>query len=221
MRKVQLSVAALALMFAVSCGNNAEGTKVEATDAQQTTENTATAAGYKVDNAASKIEWKGSKAIGDFHVGTIGLKDGSEVNVENGKITGGKFIFDFTTLTPTDIQGEMADKLKGHLLANDFLAVDSFPEGFFVITSVVEGAPADSKLAGATHTVNGNLTLRGVEKGITFPAIITVTETSVNTKSELFFDRTQWGINYGSAESVKDKLINKEVELKLDITANK
>lgn len=220
MRKLQLSVAALALIFAASCGNNAEGTKIEASEAQQTTV-TQGAAAYKVDNAATKVEWRGSKAIGDAHTGTIGLKDGSEVLVENGKVTGGKFIFDFTTLTPTDIQGEMAAKLKGHLLANDFLAVDSFPEGFFVITSVVEGAPADSKLAGATHTVNGNLTLRGVEKGISFPAIIKVTDNQVTTTSELFFDRTQWGIVYGADASLKDKMINKEVELKLNVTANK
>lgn len=220
MRKLQLSVAALALIFAASCTNNAEGTKVEATDAQQTTA-TQGAAAYKVDNATTKIEWKGSKAIGDAHTGTISLKEGSEVLVEGGKVTGGKFIFDFNTLTPTDIKGEMADKLKGHLLANDFLAVDSFPEGYFVITSVVEGAPAESKLVGATHTVNGNLTLRGVEKGISFPAIINVTDNQVTTTSELFFDRTQWGISYGANESVKDKLINKEIELKLNVTANK
>ena len=220
MRKLQLSIAALALVFATSCGNNAEGTKVEATDAQATTE-TVGAASYKVDNAATKIEWKGSKAIGDFHTGTIGLKDGSEVLVEGGKVTGGKFIFDFATLVSTDLTGEMADKLKGHLLAEDFLAVEKFPEGYFVITSVVEGAPADSKVAGATHTINGNLTLRGVEKGISFPAVVTVTDNQVTTVSDLYFDRTQWGISYGSEGSVKDQLINKEVELKLNVTANK
>ncbi len=221
MKKLQLSIAALALMFAVSCGNNAESTKVEAGEAQKTEEVAATAATYTVDNAATKIQWKGSKAIGGGHEGTIALKEGSIVNVEGGKVVGGKFIFDFNTLTPTDIQGEKADQLKGHLLADDFLGATAHPEGHFVITGVTEGAPADSKLAGATHTITGNLTLKGQEHSITFPAIITVTETSVNAKSELYFDRTQWGINYESDASVKDKFINKEIELKLDITAKK
>lgn len=221
MKKLQLAISALALTFAVSCGNSAEGDKVEATDAVQTENTTAAAVAFKVDNTASKIEWKGSKAIGDSHTGTISLKDGSEVHVEGGKISGGKFIFDFNSLSVTDLTGEQAEKLRGHLLAPDFLAVDSFPEGYFVITSVTEGAPAESKLAGATHTVNGNLTLRGVEKNISFPAIVTMTDGSINTKSELFFDRTQWGISYGADASLKDKMINKEIALKLDITANK
>jgi polyisoprenoid-binding protein YceI len=220
MKKLQLSIAALAIVFATSCGNNAEGTKVEATDAQATTATTE-ATSYKVDNNATKIEWRGSKAIGDAHTGTIALKEGSEVLVEGGKVTGGKFIFDFNTLVSTDLQGEMADKLRGHLLSPDFLAADSFPEGFFIITSVVEGAPADSKLAGATHTVNGNLTLRGVEKGISFPANVTVTDTEVKTVSDLHFDRTQWGLVYGADASLKDKMINKEIELKLNVTAKK
>src|SRR5690606_38550310 len=219
-KKLQLSIASLALIFAVSCGNNAQGDKVEAGEAQKT-EEVATAAAYKVDNTATTIQWKGTKAIGGGHEGTITLADGSEINVEGGKVVGGKFIFDFNTLTPTDITGGKADTLKAHLLHDDFLGAEKHPEGHFVITGVTEGAPADSKLAGATHTISGNLTLKGVEKGISFPAIVTVTENSVNAKSELFFDRTQWGINYGSDASLKDNLINKEIELKLDITANK
>src|SRR5690606_3490464 len=111
--------------------------------------------------------------------------------------------------------------LKGHLLADDFLAAEKFPEAHFVITNVTEGAPADAKLANATHTVTGNLTLRGTEKSITFPAIITGEGTKVNTQADFFIDRRDWGVSYGSDESLGDKFIKKEIELKLNLTANK
>jgi len=220
MKKIQLSVAALALLFAASCGSSAEGSKVEADSAKQVSAPVAAAA-YKIDNATTKIEWVGSKAIGGAHNGTIGLTDASVVNVENGKVVGGKFIFDLNSLTPVDGDAESNGKLKGHLLAPDFLDVAQFPDASFVITSVTEGAPADSKLAGANATVTGNLMLKGVDKSITFPAIITMSETGLNTKAEFHFDRTQWGMAYGADASLGDKMINKEITLKIDLNATK
>jgi len=220
MKKIQLAIGALALMFAVSCGNSADGTKVEASDAKDTVSAPAAVA-YKIDNATTKIEWTGSKAIGGAHSGTIGLTDASVVNVENGKVVGGKFIFDLNSLTPTDQDADGNGKLKGHLLAPDFLDVAQFPDASFVITTVTEGAPADSKLAGANATVTGNLTLKSVDKSITFPAIITMTETGSNTKAEFHFDRTQWNMAYGADASLGDKMINKEITLKIDLNATK
>lgn len=220
MKKIQLSIAALALLFAASCGEP-NSDKVEATDAQKVDTPATTSATYTVDNANTKIDWKGSKAVGEGHIGTIALASGSVVNVENGKVTGGKFIFDLNSLAPTDQDAEGNGKLKGHLLADDFLSVEKFPEAYFVITTVTEGAPADSKLPNATHTVTGNLTLKGVEKSITFPAIITVDDAKVTTQADFFIDRTQWGVSYGSDESLGDKFIKKEIELKLNLTATK
>jgi len=64
----------------------------------------------KVDVAKSKVEWNGS-APDHYHPGTVALK-GGEVWVDGGKVTGGKFTFDLTTITPTDGAG---DRLTGHL----------------------------------------------------------------------------------------------------------
>ncbi len=220
MKQVKLTIAAAALLFATSCGNAPDSDQVTAGDAIESNTD-ASGATLTVDNAATAINWRGRKPVGDGHVGTLALKDGSTVTVENNKVTGGNFIFDFNTLTPTDQDEEGNGKLKGHLLAPDFLDVAQFPEGNFEIITVTEGVDSTAKLEGATHTVTGNLTLKGITKSISFPAKINVTDNKVTTDAEFNFIRTDWNINYMSDASIKDKFINKEIELKLHVEANK
>lgn len=221
MRKLQLTLAAAALVFAASCGNTSNNDKVNADTAKEVTTPAEASATYNVNNATTTIEWKGSKITGSAHNGNIALKEGSIVNVEAGNVTGGKFVFDLNSLNPMDQDAEMNGKLKGHLLAPDFLDVEKFADAHFVITEVKAGAPAESKLANATHTVTGNLTLKGTEKSITFPAIINVSETEVTTVADFTFDRTQWGIVYGTDKSLGDNLINNDIEIKLNVKATK
>ena len=47
---------------------------------------------YKVDTQKSVLNWNGKKVTGE-HSGTVGLQGGN-MTVENGKLTGGKFVFD-------------------------------------------------------------------------------------------------------------------------------
>jgi polyisoprenoid-binding protein YceI len=219
MNKLTLPLVATALFFAASCNNAPKADNVEAGDAIQTQ---ATAGSdLKADIAASKLEWIGSKPVGDGHKGTIAIKDGS-VKVDNGNVTGGKFTFDLNTLTPVDQDSTGNSKLKGHLLSPDFLDAAKFPEGSFEIVSVAAGVDTGKvENKSATHMVTGNLTLKGTTKSITFPAKVTASADKVEADATFNIDRTQWGINYNSDASIKDKFIKKEINLTLHLVAAK
>lgn len=228
MKKVFLSLSAVAVLAFASCNNTPDATKAEAKDAVAVQDSTAKAAGWNVNVSESKIEWIGSKPIGQ-HNGTINLKDGS-LNVENGKLTGGNFTIDMNSIAVLDItdsakNAALVSHLKGTgdpQAEDDFFNVKKFPEGKFVITGVADATDADkTKLKDATHVISGNLTLKGIEKNISFPAKVTVTETGAEAYSEMNIDRTNWNIVYNSDETVKDKFINKDINLKLTVKAAK
>lgn len=212
-------IALTALLFLGACG---EKTKtVKAGDKEDATTAGAEAKTYAVDVATSSIGWVGSKTVGnDKHTGTLALKDG-ELSVENGEIKAGKFTIDMTKLTVTDLKaGEGKEKLEGHLSNADFFDVPQFPTGNFEITGVEKLAQADAN--GATHTIKGNLTLKGITKNISIPANVTISGDGLSATAKFAIDRTQWEIMYNSgklADMAKEKIISDAVELELTLNA--
>ncbi|MEL6274842.1 MAG: YceI family protein, partial [Bacteroidota bacterium] len=192
----------LSMLFLVACGGP-EGTKVETSEAEAVSEEPvkAAAVGYTVDVAASTINWEGSKLIGnDNHTGTINLQEGQLV-VTNGNLAAGKFSIDMASLTSTDLEGEYKTKLEGHLKSADFFDVENYAEATFEITSVqvAEGNPD------ATHTITGNLTMKGQTRSIPIPAKVTMTDETITAETPKFvIDRTEWGVLYGAEGSVAD-----------------
>ena len=73
--------------------------------------------------------------------------------------------------------------------------------------------------------VTGDLTLKGKTKTISFPATLTVTDSSVTLESKPFeINRVDYGVNYNSGSvfgDLKDRLINDEVELVVKVSAKK
>ena len=63
----------------------------------------------------SRIDWVASKAS-DFHTGIFPLKSG-QVQVEGGKLKGGKFVIDLANLKVTD---PATERLTPHLKSGDF-----------------------------------------------------------------------------------------------------
>jgi len=114
-----------------------------------------------VSTANSKIEWLGSKPSG-YHTGTFSLKDG-QVILDNGKLTGGKFTIDLTSLKVTDAVG--GERLEGHLKSPDFFDVAKFGEASFEITSV-------NYTSVTNCNISGNLSMRGIVVPLKIPAII-------------------------------------------------
>lgn len=227
MNRIKSSIFALLtfLLVAMSaCTQAPVADKAQVNDAQQAPQQSGTAANLSVDVATSNLTWVGTKPVGQ-HSGTLKLKEGS-ISVEGDQVKGGSFTIDMNSLEALDSSPDMNAKLAGHLKAADFFDVAKFPEGKFEITGIQPyTAPADTTqkalLAGATHTVAGNLTLKGVSKNITFPAVIAASATDVAAKANFNIDRTQWGIVYGNDKSLGDKFIRPEVNVGFSIVAKK
>ncbi|MEZ5009301.1 MAG: YceI family protein [Chitinophagales bacterium] len=200
------------------------GDKAKVSEVQDKAEASAAANDVAVDLANSKVTWVGSKPAGS-HNGIIKLSNGT-LSVENGVVSAGEFEIDMTTVESTD-PGMDADnnaKLTKHLRDTDFFDVALFPTAKFVITKVEDISAHASEdalqLEGASHYVTGNLTMKDIEKGVSFPAVITVEEGKVSAKAEFTIQRTDWGITYKSDQSIKDKFIHPEVKVGFDIVAN-
>ena len=173
-----------AIVLFAACNNAPESDKAVATDAKEVTAVEGTA--LKVDTSASKINWVATK-VSAYHTGTINIKSG-ELKSADSSLTGGDFVFDMTSIVVSGPKGsnpEMDGKLTGHLKSPDFFDVEKNPEAKFVITGVqpFTGTVQDTtdprqesiseyKVANPTHTISGNLTIKGVTKNISFPAKI-------------------------------------------------
>jgi len=220
--KTTLKISAILLLFIgfAACKNKAAGTKATTGAAKEapatTTTNFTT---YRLNSGT--LNWVGSKAIGDSHQGTISLTNG-KLAVAGGQVKAGDFEIDMNSIIVTDIPaGKGKEKLEGHLKNGDFFDTPQFPKGMFKIVEVV---PV-TDVADVTHNVTGNLTLKGVEKSITFPANIAVVGDKLTAVSPSFtINRTDWGIKYGSsgsfADLAKDRIINDDIALVLQLDAS-
>ncbi|RYD52332.1 MAG: YceI family protein [Sphingobacteriales bacterium] len=212
-------IAAASLLLFAACNNAPEAPKANATDAQAVT---TPAAGktYTVDVAQSSVGWIGTKPTGK-HNGTFMIKDGNLMATDNA-VTGGQFTIDMASIKALDQDAEGNTKLAGHLSSPDFFEVAKYPTSTFQITEVKPGiaglTDVDSNLLkGATHTVTGNFTMKGVTKSITFPAKVTMNPTEVMADANFNIDRTQWGLIYGNDKGLGDKFINPMVNLNIHL----
>jgi polyisoprenoid-binding protein YceI len=180
----------------------------------------ANAAAYKVDTKASKVDWKGTKKIGNFHSGKISLKDGQVQTNDKNELVGGNFVIDMTTITNDDLAADpdSQKKLVGHLSSADFFDVKKYPTSIFKITNV-------TKKTGNDYLLKGDLTIKDKTHSIEFPAEVKPTATGLKGEAKFKIDRTKWDVKFGSGNFFKeltaDKIINNEIEFDLDIVANK
>ena len=170
---------------------------------------------FKVDTAASKATWEGSK-LGGKHDGELKIK-GGELNVEKGALIGGTVEIDMTSLTDKDISDPgMNSKLVNHLKSDDFFAVDKHPTSSLKITKV-------EKKDGKTM-VTGDLTIKGITKPVTFPAEVKVDKKGLKAKGEMTVDRTQYDIKFRSLKffsDIGDKVIHDTFKVGFDLIASK
>lgn len=177
-----------------------------------------TAEVYKIDPAASSIQWTGTKITKAQHIGTIAIKDG-QLEVANKEVTGGQFTAKMDSITDKDLEGspEYKTKLETHLKSEDFFNVAKYPESTFKIKSV-------TKKSDTEVTVKGDLTMVGKTQEVEFPATIKMEEGKVSGKAQLKVDRTKWDLKYNSGkffQGLGDKLINDEIIIDLNLVATK
>ncbi|MEN9370036.1 MAG: hypothetical protein RI952_901 [Bacteroidota bacterium] len=175
----------------------------------------AKSANYKVDGTASSINWLAKKVTGQ-HGGTIAMTSGA-LTVANDNITGGSFVIDMNSIKCTDLTGEWADKLIGHLRSDDFFSVEKNPTAQLTITKV-------NYESANKANIDANLTIKGITKAISFPSAISKKGDVLVAVSTIRVDRTKFDIKYGSKsffESIGDKAIEDEFEITVNLVAKK
>ncbi len=176
---------------------------------------------FKIDPAASKVEWVAGKKVGDTHSGEIKIKDG-EIRAEKGKFTSANIVVDMKTISNTDLKDnpEYQKKLVGHLSNEDFFNVGKFPESTFKLISLTPKAGSKEE-----YLAKGELTMLGKTQAIEFPAKITTDKNTVTGTAKVKIERLKWGLQYGSGSLFKsltaDKIINDTFDLNLNLVAKK
>lgn len=215
-----LSVSLLAAVIIVSCKSapKADEAKTQEQQSVAATEGTP----YKTDGSQT-IQFIGTKPIAQHH-GTFNISEGVLYVKNDALVSGGKLTFDINSLKIIDEDTSGTSKLTGHLLSSDFFDAANHGSAIFEITSVDNYVPDSTNkiiLDGATNTVKGNFTIKGITKNVTFPAIIKVTPTTVTANANFNINRTDWGLVYGNDQSLGDKFIRPEVNISFNITASK
>ncbi len=167
---------------------------------------------YTVDAKASKLTWTGYHLAKSFeHTGFVSIKSG-KLEVSGGRITGGEFAIDMTTITNEDLTKEKDNaKLVDHLKSKDFFSVSQFPEAKLVIK--------DSSPSGSGLKVNADLTIRGITKPITFDASMVENGNSVEANATLNIVRTDFEVMYGW--KVENAMLSGEFKMDVKLVAKK
>lgn len=181
---------------------------------------------YSANTSDSTIEWSAGKPAiaGYVHHGTFAIDSGS-INLSAAEITG-EFVIDVESLKVTSLGGGKVGQestLEGHLKSDRFLDTETHSTATFVITDVspkvLPGPDAQD------YTATGELTLKGIAKEVTFPMkVVVVSESEVWVEADIELNRTEWGINSGSAtiaEEITDNIIGDTVNLNLSLKLTK
>ncbi len=170
---------------------------------------------FNANTSKSTVAWLGKKVTGE-HNGHISLKSAT-LDVKKGKLTGGEFVIDMTSITNEDIEDAgYKEKLVGHLKSDDFFGVEKYPTSKFVITKVEHKGGNDYQIA-------GNLTIKEKTEKIEFPATVEIGDDEVTASAKLVIDRSKFDVRYGSGsffDGLGDKMIYDDFELDINIVAN-
>lgn len=155
------------------------------------------------------IGFTGSKVTG-AHDGVFKAWSGSVLMGQNLEGTSLTFSVDTASIvSDPENRGAWSEKLDGHLKSPDFFDVAKFPKATFKSTAIAKATTGP-----ASHTMTGDLTMRGVTRSVSFPATVKLTGDSVSATAEFTIQRTQWGINY---KGKADDLIRDGVVMKINV----
>ncbi|EQC52347.1 YceI family protein [Bacteriovorax sp. DB6_IX] len=163
---------------------------------------------HTVDTSASKLAWTGKKVTGK-HIGTVSFKSGKVTLDSNGVLKSAEFIVDMDSINVTDLEGEWKAKLEGHLKNEDFFNTPVHKEARLKLQKILSKS-------GNTYEVESNLTIKKVTKPVKFK----VTVEGNKMSGKLVFNRTNYGIKYGSGSffsGLGDKMIFDDVELDFNV----
>ena len=164
---------------------------------------------FKIVSTQSNIDWVGKKVTG-AHNGTIAVKEG-ELILNDGKLAGGKFVIDTTSIKILDITDPATNaQFFGHLASDDFFSTEKYPEATLEITSV------------SGNHVEGNLTIKGITHPAGFDVAVNVNGDQLTATGKLVIDRTKYAMKFRSGNffmNLGDTLIYNDFELNVSVTA--
>lgn len=202
MKTSKLILAGIAgVAMLASCGGNTE-VKEETTEVKEMKHDGT----FMIDDENSTVMWKGTMMGMYSHEGTVPFKSGNLVFAE-GKITGGEFVVDLTSIQPTDdkySEEKTKEMLVGHLSSPDFFDVANHPTAKFVVKS------------GTENSLTGDLTIRGKTHEETF----NITEHNAEAhqmKGTLTFDRTKYDVNF--KHPMQEMVLSNDIELNITLAA--
>jgi len=174
----------------------------------------------RVDCGRSRLEWAGRNVF-KKHYGTIEIA-GGEIVVEGGAVRAGSITIDMSTIRVLDLTDREENKLlTRHLKSDDFFDVERFPTAGFELAEC--GAIAGATPGSPNHLIKGKMTIKGITKEISVPAIIVPGDNGcVNAHACFDIDRTEWNVCYGSGkffEMLGMHLVNDAISLELFIAA--
>lgn len=164
---------------------------------------------FEIIIAQSNIDWIGKKVTG-AHNGSIGVKGGT-FTFTDGRLTGGKFIIDTTSIKILDVTDPATNaQFAGHLASDDFFSTEKYPEALLEITSVSDN-----------HVI-GDLTIKGITHPIGFDVAMNINGDILIATGKLVIDRTKYDMKFRSGNFFKDlgdNLIYNDFELNISVTA--
>ena len=179
---------------------------------------------YIINTEHSTVNWKGFK-IGSEHSGKVAMKEGTLL-MEEGKLKGGKFVIDMTTITCEDLADEEKNaKLVGHLKSPDFFNTAEDSIATYVINKTIpygREQVEDQEYFRETFKVIGDLTIKGITKPLKTQVIIYDYGSSISGVARLKIDRSDFDVKYGSGsffDELGDKVIYDEIQLDINVSA--
>lgn len=233
MKSIQILLIALTVgLFATSCekSGSAENSG-ETTETKAPETKAPVAENYNIDVEKAEVRWNGSKAEGQ-HFGSFGLSKGT-LSVSEAGVEGGEVVINVSTMTPMDeLPDEAKGKLVGHLTSEDFFNTAEYPTISLKITGSSKyagaGETAPEGMAEAlnsyvvtspTHTINGDLVIKGESHAISFPAKIdNNADGSLNATALMTFDRRDYGLRFMSDT---ESTVNPTIHVGFSVMAKK
>lgn len=173
---------------------------------------------YVVNRQMSKVKWTGYK-VGGEHSGLLGMNF-AEILMDGEKITGGVLEFNMQDIVCTDLDGEDAADLEGHLKNEDFFDSETYPTARFTFEKIkdrgnyIEG--------GRVWQIGGVLELKGREDIVGATAVLTHEGDNIRIVGEAGFNRVIYDITYKSKTvlgATADKFIHDDISLDFNLLA--
>lgn len=151
-----------------------------------------------LDTKRSFVYWMGRNLV-NSHNGRLFFEEGT-MRFREGVLEGGRLVMDMAGMVCDDLtDGELNAGLIAHLKSDDFFDVERYPRARIEILEA--GVIAGAKPGEPNTRVEADLELRGKRGRIEFVATIgPVDGETIAAQGNFDFDRTKWGVLYGSGK---------------------